>query len=97
MKKLFTPISIFSLRPCASLFTVEVGTSDIGDSGDLSQRNPSDEKPADRNYNVENCELLELVLALQEWRHSLERSAQPFVVQTDNKNFAYLQSARHLN
>lgn len=39
-----------------------------------------------------NWELLAVVLALQEWRHWLEGSEQPFVVWTDHKNLSYLQS-----
>lgn len=36
-------------------------------------------------------------LALEEWRHWLEGTAQPFIVWTYHKNLAYLQSANHLN
>lgn len=40
----------------------------------------------ERNYDVGNRELLALVLALQEWRHWLEGSAEPSVVWTEHKN-----------
>lgn len=53
--------------------------------------------PTERNYDVGNRELLALVLALQEWPHRLEGSAQPFVVWTDHKNLTYLQSTKCLN
>lgn len=46
--------------------------------------------PAERNYDVGNQELLAVVLALQEWRHWLEGTNQPFIVWTDHKNLAYL-------
>lgn len=36
-------------------------------------------------------------LALEEWRHWLEGAELPFVVWTDHKNLAYLQSAKRLN
>lgn len=53
--------------------------------------------PVERNYNVGNCELPAPVLALQVWRHWLEGTAQLFVVWTDHKNLAYLQSVRRFN
>lgn len=34
------------------------------------------------------------MLALQEWRHWLEGSAEPFVVWTDHKKLAYLRGAK---
>ncbi|KAI3375592.1 hypothetical protein L3Q82_003912 [Scortum barcoo] len=36
-------------------------------------------------------------MALEEWRHWLEGSTQPFVVWTDHKNLAYIQTAKRLN
>ena len=44
-----------------------------------------------------NRELLAVVLALQEWRHWLEGAEHPFLVWTDHRNLAYLQTARRLN
>ncbi|KAI3362602.1 hypothetical protein L3Q82_001688 [Scortum barcoo] len=42
--------------------------------------------PAERNYDIGNRELLAVKLALEEWRHWLEGSKQPFLVWTDHKN-----------
>ncbi|KAI3360355.1 hypothetical protein L3Q82_014659, partial [Scortum barcoo] len=55
------------------------------------------------NYDVGNRELYSdynraaVKLALEEWRHWLEGSTQPFVVWTDHKNLAYIQTAKRLN
>lgn len=46
---------------------------------------------AERNYNVGNCELLAMKLALEEWRHWLEGASHPFIVLTDHKNVEYLR------
>lgn len=53
--------------------------------------------PAEVNYDVVNRELLAVVLALQEWRHWLEGSAQLFVVWSNHKNLLYLQNTKRLN
>lgn len=53
--------------------------------------------PAEWNYDVGDWELLAIKLALEEWRHWLEGTAEPFIVCTDHKNLAYLQSAKRLN
>lgn len=51
----------------------------------------------DRNYDEGNRELLEVVVARQEWRHWLEGTQQPFIIWKDDKNILYLLSARCLN
>ncbi|XP_061550331.1 uncharacterized protein LOC133411694, partial [Phycodurus eques] len=53
--------------------------------------------PAEANYDVGNRELLAIVLALQEWRHWLEGTKEPFQVFTDHKNLSYLRTAKRLN
>ncbi len=52
---------------------------------------------AERNYDVGNCELLAMKLALEEWLHWLEGATHPFLVLTDHKNLEYLGSAKRLN
>lgn len=49
------------------------------------------------HYDVGNHELIAGKIALEEWRHWLEGSKQPFLVWTDHKNLAYIQTAKRLN
>lgn len=42
-------------------------------------------------------ELLAVKLAPEEWRNWLEGAEQPFMVWTDHKNLAYIQTAKRLN
>ena len=53
--------------------------------------------PAERNYSIEDRELLAIKLALEEWRHLLEGATHPVYIFTDHKNLAYLRSAQRLN
>ncbi len=39
-------------------------------------------------------ELLAVKLALEEWRHWLEGTDQPFLMGTDHKNLTYIQSTK---
>ena len=49
------------------------------------------------NYDIGNREILDVKLALEEWRHWLEGAKVPFIVWTDHKNLQYLQTAKRLN
>ena len=83
--------------------------SDTGVGAVLSQQSAEDQKvhpcaffsrklsPAERNYDIGNRELLAVKLALEEWRHWLEGTEQPFVVWTDHKHLEYIRSAKRLN
>lgn len=53
--------------------------------------------PAERNYDVGNCELLAIRLALGEWGQWLEGSSIPFIVWTDHRNLEYIRSTKRLN
>lgn len=76
-----------------------------GVGGILSQRHGPENKlhscalfsrwllSAENNYDVGNRELLAVKLTVEEWRHWLEGTEQPFVVWTDHKNLVYIQSA----
>lgn len=88
---------------------MEVDASDVGVGAVRSQWNPTDQKlhscaffslrlsPAERNNDVGNHELLAVVLALQNWWHWLEGTAQPFVIGTDPKNLVDLRGAKRHN
>ena len=109
LKKQFVSAPIL-VQPDPSLqFVVEADASDTGVGAVLSQRSPSDHKlhpcaffsrrlsPPERNYDVGNRELLAVKLALEEWRHWLEGAEHHFIVWTDHRNLAYIQSAKRLS
>lgn len=109
LKGLFASAPVLAHPDPARQFVVEVDASDMGIGAVLSQQEAMDGKlhpcafysrrltPAERNYDVGNCELLALVMALQEWRHWLMGASKPFIIWTDHKNLAYLCGAKRLN
>lgn len=109
LKSRFTSAPILVQPDPSQQFIVEVDASDSGVGAILSQRSATDQKlhpcaffslrlsPAERNYDVGNRELLAVKLALEEWRHWLEGSEQPFIVWTDHRNLEYIRSAKRLN
>ncbi|KAK1793770.1 hypothetical protein P4O66_001506 [Electrophorus voltai] len=89
-------------------FIVEADTSNIGVRAALSQRCQGDKlhpmayfskklSPMEQNYGIGEYKLLTIKLALEEWRHSLEDSNNPFLVITDHRNLEYMHAARQLN
>ncbi|XP_032882245.1 uncharacterized protein LOC116976461, partial [Amblyraja radiata] len=109
LKRSFSSAPIL-VHPDPSLqFVVEVDASGVGIGAVLSQKSPTDGRlhpcaflskklsPAERNYDVGNRELLAVKTALEEWRHWLEGTKQPFLVWTDHKNLEYIKSAKRLN
>uniref|UniRef100_A0AAQ6IR55 Gypsy retrotransposon integrase-like protein 1 n=1 Tax=Anabas testudineus TaxID=64144 RepID=A0AAQ6IR55_ANATE len=109
LKGKFTTAPILIIPDPAHQFVVEVDASDQGVGAVLSQRSSKDNKihpcaffsrrmsQAERNYSIGDKELLAVKLALEEWRHWLEGTEQPFLVWTDHKNLEYLRSAKRLN
>lgn len=109
LKKLFTSAPVLFHPDSSRQFVVEVDASDVGVGAVLSQQSPDTHKlhpcaffskrltPAERNYHVGDRELLAVKLALEQWRHWLEGTKTPFIIWTDHKNLAYLQSAKQLN
>lgn len=109
LKARFTSAPILRVPDPERQFVLEVDASDMGVGAILSQRATDSQKlhpcaffsrrltPAERNYDVGNRELLAVKLALEEWRHWLEGTSQPFLVWTDHKNLEYIRSARRLN
>uniref|UniRef100_A0A8C1UQM8 Gypsy retrotransposon integrase-like protein 1 n=1 Tax=Cyprinus carpio TaxID=7962 RepID=A0A8C1UQM8_CYPCA len=109
LKKRFSSAPILITPDPTRQFIVEVDASEVGVGAVLSQRSPLDNKlhpcayfshrlsPTERNYDIGNRELLAVRLALGEWRHWLEGSAEPFLVWTDHRNLEYIQTAKRLN
>ena len=51
----------------------------------------------ERNYEIYDRELLEVIHALEEWRHYIQGSGHTTIVHTDHQNLTYFKSAQKLN
>ena len=109
LKGRFSSAPVLIQPESSSQFIIEVDASDVGVGAVLSQCSAGDYRklhpsacfsrklsPAESNYDVVNWELLAVKLALEELRHWLEGAETPFVVWTDHKNLAYIQTAKPL-
>ena len=52
---------------------------------------------AERNYEIYDKEMLAIMTALEEWRHYLLGTKEPFDIWTDHQNLTYFREARKLN
>ena len=52
---------------------------------------------AERNYEIHNKEMLEIIWCLEAWRHFLEEAKDQFEIWTDHKNLEYFMKAQKLN
>ena len=51
----------------------------------------------ERNYKIQDKEMLAVVRCLEAWRHFLERTVVEFEIWTDHKNLEYFMKAQKLN
>ncbi|KAI2653766.1 Transposon Tf2-6 polyprotein [Labeo rohita] len=108
LKSAFTQAPLLTHPDPDLPFVVEVDASTTGVGAVFSQYHGTPKllhscayysrklSPAERNYDIDNRELLAIKLALEEWRHWLEGAIHPFQVITDHKNLQYLRDAKRL-
>ena len=88
-------------------FRLECDASDYALGGVLSQHRDSKWHPvaflskamteAQRNYEIYDKELLSVMMALDEWRHLLIGTKEPFEIWNDHKNLEYFRKPQKLN
>jgi len=90
-------------------FRIEADSFDFASGAVLSQQLPREEKwhlvafyskslsPVERNYEIHDKEILAIIHALEEWRHSLEGARHLVEIWMDHKNLEYFMTAKKLN
>ncbi|KAM4705173.1 MAM and LDL-receptor class A domain-containing protein 1 [Rhinophrynus dorsalis] len=109
LKRLFVSAPLLRYPDPTQPFLIEVDASELGAGAVLSQRDEVTNRlhpcsyfskqfsSAEKNYDTGNRELLAIKMALEEWRHLLEGSQVPVIIQTDHKNLQFLEQAQRLN
>ena len=52
---------------------------------------------AQRNYDIYDCKLLAVILALEEWHQYLQGTTHPITIITDHKNLSYIKDPQKLS
>ena len=82
------------------LFQIETDASKYATGAVLTQLDLNDDRhpipfisktfsPAERNYEIFDCELLAIIWALEEWRHYIQGSPHTTIILSDHKNLTY--------
>jgi len=89
-------------------FRVEADTSNFATGGVLSVKCKDDLwrpvlfiskalNETERNYEIYDKEMLEVICCLEAWRHFLEDARVKFEIWTDHKNLEYFITSQNLN
>jgi hypothetical protein len=109
LKEEVTSTPILALSDNSKPFCIAVDSSDFATGAVLYQPNSDNSKwhpvaflskslsPVERNYEIHDKEMLAIVRALEEWRHSVEGAEHQVEIWTDHKNVEYFMTAKKLN
>ena len=89
----------FTLMTDASLLAAGAVLMQLDEAGDLHPCAYFSKtfSSAERNYNIYDCKLLAVILALSEWKQYLQGTSHPVSVLTNHKNLSYLKDPRKLS
>jgi hypothetical protein len=109
LKELVTSAPVLALPNDNLPFRLEADSSGIATGVVLSQQQVDDNawhpvaflskalNPVERNYEIHDTEMLDIIRGLEEWRHYLEGARHPVEIWTDHKNLEYFRVAQKLN
>jgi len=109
LKEQITTALILALPDNSQPFRIEVDSLDFATRVVLSQQSPEDNKwhpvaflskslsLVEQNYKIHDKDMLEIVRALDEWRHFVEGVEHRCEIWTDHKNLQYFMMAKKLN
>jgi len=109
LKEQITTASIITLPDNSRPSWIKADSLDFATEAVLSQQSPEDNKwhpivflskslsPVEQNYEIHDKEMLEIVRALEEWRHFVEGAEHHCEIWMDHKNLQYFMTAKKLN
>ena len=108
LKKRFNEEPVLMMPDQSQLFQIETDASKYATGAVLTQLYSNGDRhpvsfisrtfsPAERNYEIYDCELLAIIRVLEEWRHYIQGSPHTTVVLSYHKNLTYYHEAKKLN
>ena len=108
LKEIFTSALILLIPDVSKSFSIMTDASLIAARAVLLQNNVNRDRlpcayfsktfaPTQRNYDIYNCELLAVILALEKWHQYLQGTQHPVTILTDHKNLSYIKDPRKLS
>ena len=107
LKETFLSAPVIKMPDMAKSFFVMTDASLTASGGVLMQKDSNGDlhpctynlatfSPAEQNYDIYDRELLTVIQALKEWRHSLTGTKHPVTVIMDHKNLGYFKQPQNL-
>jgi len=108
LKKCLTDFPVLVISDQSKAFLIEADASQFTTRAVLSQDDMNGIKhpcaflsqtlgPAERNYQIYDCEFLSIMRALHAWRHYIQGSQFLTVVLSDHQNLTYFRKVQKLN
>ena len=89
----------FSIITDASLLAAEAVLMQVDENSDLHSCTYFSHtfSSVQHNYDIYDCELLVVILALEEWHQYLQGTTHPIIIITDHKNLSYVKDPQKLS
>ena len=108
LKHIFSPAPVLQIPDVTHPFSIMTDASLLAVGAMLMQADENSDlhfcayfshtfSSAQQNYDIYDCELLAVILALEEWHQYLQGTTHPVTIITDHKNLSYVKDPEKLS